>query len=116
MSPARSPSPARSSCSIMTGTTPGPAGRNPWRAIALCRKHHRGADVENFEEWSADQTRLDDVWKPKDQTCLRGEHNEDLAKHLAVWEVIQAGRSMMSFVWALHACPELQDALAAPTG
>lgn len=84
------------------------------RAIEICRAEHRGADVDKFIQWAADRTKLDEVWKPKEATCLRDKHNEDLAKHVPVGEVVQAGRSMTWFVWALHACRDLEDALAAP--
>jgi hypothetical protein len=84
------------------------------RAIALCREKYRGADVEKFEAWGADRTKLDDEWKPKEQSCLRDEHNEELGKHVPVWKVAQAGCSMMGFVWSLHACGGLLDALAFP--
>jgi hypothetical protein len=84
------------------------------RAIALCREKYRGADVEKFEAWGADRTKLDEVWKPKDQSCLGGAHNEELGKYVAVWEVAQAGCSMIWFIWTLHACRELLDALALP--
>lgn len=79
------------------------------RAIELCRQKHRAADVDKFEKWSADRTLLDDVLQPKEATCLRDAHNDDLGKHVPVWEVAQAGRSLMWFVWALHRFPELLD-------
>ena len=82
------------------------------RAIALCREKHRGVDVEKFEQWGADRTQLDDVYKPKETTCLRDAHNGELGEHVAVSEVIQAGCSMMWFVWGLHRSGDLVDALA----
>lgn len=85
------------------------------RAVSLCREKHRGADVDKFERWGADRAALDDVMKPKEATCLRDAHNEDLAKHVAIWEVVQAGSSMTWFVWSLHASRELEDALAFPS-
>lgn len=84
------------------------------RAIALCREKHRGTDVNRFEAWGRDRTALDDLPKPKDEICLRDAHNADLGKHVPVWEVAQAGRSMTWFVWSLHANGELEDALASP--
>jgi hypothetical protein len=83
-------------------------------AIALCREKYRGADVERFEKWGANRALLDDVHMPKEATCLKDKHNDELGKHVPVWEVVQAGRSLTCFVWALHACPELADALALP--
>ena len=84
------------------------------RAVALCHEKHRGADAHKFEAWGADRTKLDDVPKPKEETCLRAEHNEELARHVPVWEVAQAGRSFTWFLWCLHACDDLNDALAFP--
>lgn len=81
------------------------------RAIAMCRQNHRGADVEKFEAWGGDRTMLDDVYQPKKATCLHDAHNAELGKHVAVWEVIQAGRSMTWFLWGLHCSRELLDAL-----
>ncbi len=83
-------------------------------AIALCREQYRGADVHHFERWGADRALLDDVHMPKETTCLQDKHNDELGKHVPVWEVVQAGRSLTCFVWALLACPELADALALP--
>jgi hypothetical protein len=71
-------------------------------------------DVDKFQQWGTDRSRLDEVWKPKEETCLKGQHNEDLGKHVAVWNVVQAGCSMTWFVWSLHGCPDLHDALALP--
>ncbi|TKD12476.1 hypothetical protein [Polyangium fumosum] len=85
------------------------------KAIALCREKHRGDDIPTFEAWGADRTKLDEVHKPKEKTCLGGEHNEMLGKSVAVWDVVQAGGSMMWFVWSLHACRDLEDALALPS-
>lgn len=82
------------------------------RAIAICRERHRGADVEKFEEWEADRGRLDEILKPKTASCLRDEHNEDLARHIPLGDVAQAGKSLTWFLWCLHACPDLDDALA----
>lgn len=84
------------------------------RAVALCREKHRGADMEKFKAWGANRRELDEVWKPKDASCLRGEHNEELGQHVPVWEVVEAGCSMTWFVWSLHGCRELSDALALP--
>jgi hypothetical protein len=82
------------------------------RAIALCKEKYHGADVEKFAAWGADRAVLDEVSKPKGATCLQDKHNEELGRHVPVWEVVRAGRSLMGFVWALHACPELEEALA----
>ena len=79
------------------------------RAIQLCQERYRGADAGRFREWGADRTRLDEVPKPKEETCLRDKHNDELGRHVPVWEVVQAGRSMTWFVWCLHACGDLLD-------
>jgi hypothetical protein len=83
------------------------------RAVALCHERHRGADADTFARWGADRTRLDDVDKPKDSTCLRDAHNAELGAHVPVEEVVQAGRSLAEFVRALRACGDLSDALPA---
>lgn len=85
------------------------------RAITLCRERYGGADVGKFERWAADRTALDEVSKPKEATCLRDTHNEDLARHLVISDVAHAGCSMTSFVWILQACSDLEDALALPS-
>ncbi len=84
------------------------------RAIDVCREQYRGADVHKFKEWGANRTLLDDIHKPKAATCLEDKHNDDLGKHVPVKDVVQVGRSLTCFLWALLACPELADALALP--
>jgi hypothetical protein len=85
-------------------------------AIALCTKKYGGTDVEKFAEWGADRAKLDEVWKPKDKgtTGLQDNHNEELGRHVPVWEVVRAGRSLFGFVWRLHSCADMEEALAAP--
>src|SRR5262249_385853 len=51
------------------------------RAITLCREKYRGVDIEKFEAWGERRAELDEVWKPKEKSCLGSEHNEDLGKH-----------------------------------
>lgn len=63
------------------------------RAVHLCQEKHRGADIHKFQGWAADRTTLDEVSKPKEATCLRDHHNEDLAGHVPAWEVARAGCS-----------------------
>jgi hypothetical protein len=82
--------------------------------MALCQKKHRGAHVATFQRWGGDRTLLDDEHKPKEVGCLGGEHNDELGKHVPVWEVARAGRSLLFFVWSLHASADLGDALAPP--
>jgi hypothetical protein len=84
------------------------------QAMALCRSKHGGAHGETFASWRADRTRLDDVWQPKDNCCLRDHHNEELGRHVPVWEVARAGGSFFFFLWSLHACGDLTHALAPP--
>jgi hypothetical protein len=84
------------------------------QAIALCRKKHHGAHVKTYQDWGADRTLLDEELRPKEIGCLGGDHNEELGKHVPVWEVARSGGSLTYFVWSLHVCDELGDALASP--
>lgn len=84
------------------------------RATALCGEKYRGVDAQKFEAWGRDRTLLDDLPKPKKQSCLEDAHNADLGKHVPVWDVVQAGCSMTWFVWCLHGHGGLEDALASP--
>lgn len=75
------------------------------RARQLCRDHHRGRHEEQFEAWGQDRAALDEVEKPKAQTCLKDHHNDELAKHVPLDEVIAVGKSLQAFVEALRASP-----------
>lgn len=75
------------------------------RARQLCRSHHRGQDEAMFAVWGEDRAALDEVVKPKEQTCLKDHHNDELAKHVPLDEVIAVGKSLQAFVEALRASP-----------
>lgn len=81
-------------------------------AVALCCQKHQGAHTKQLTRWSTDRTLLDELDKPKEHSCLGSDHNETLGKHVPVRDVVQTGRSLTWFVWSLHACPDLEDALA----
>lgn len=83
--------------------------------IALCKAKGCGSHIERFKEWAADRTKLDDVLKPKEATCLRDAHNEELGKHVPVWDVVDAKRSLAAFASNLRANGELEEALASRT-
>ena len=80
-------------------------------ALALCRSNYQGADASTFSKWAENRALLDEVLKPKDRTCLRDKHNEELADGLPVREVLQAGRSLTWFAWVLLSCPDLEHLL-----
>jgi hypothetical protein len=83
-------------------------------AKSLCHKHHRGRDVDKFEKWEQDRTLLDDVPKPKKETCLGASHNHELAStHFPAQAVHDAGRSFSESADRLRACAPLLAALAA---
>jgi hypothetical protein len=48
-------------------------------ARALCHKHHGGRDADVFTRWEQDRSLLDEVERPKKQTCLEAKHNRALA-------------------------------------
>jgi hypothetical protein len=62
----------------------------------LCQEHEgcNGDHVELFEAWEADRTALDEVRKPKEQVCFKGQHNHRLAEALDVDTVYYAERSL----------------------
>jgi hypothetical protein len=82
------------------------------RATELCKKYYDGADVGKFEHWQVHRAELDDVKQPKKKTCLKDEHNDDLGKHVPVWEVEQARCSLSAFISELRLCGDLSDAVA----
>ncbi len=81
------------------------------RAAELCRQHHGGVGVELFEAWAANPTALDEHPKPKTATPLADRHNDELGRSCPVPQVLQLGKSMTHFAWALHACSDLEDEL-----
>lgn len=71
-------------------------------AVRLCHQHHRGLHAELFRAWASDRSLLDDVLRPKEATCLRDDHNDQLGRQVPVAEVVNVGQSLTAFVWALH--------------
>lgn len=82
------------------------------KAIELCAKHYQGRDREQFEAWQRDRTLLDEVDKPKAQTCLRDRHNAELAgKGFPADEVYAAERSYHASIEPILACEPLRTLL-----
>lgn len=77
------------------------------QAIEICRRQYSGRDVDKFEEWSLDRGALDEVVKPKEETCLSSKHNSELAEHVPCKEVLAVGKSFAELVRRLRLCPEL---------
>jgi hypothetical protein len=88
--------------------------QNTTHAIALCKKHHSGADVDQFQKWAEDRTLLDEVAMPKEQVRLRSAHNAELAANGFPAEDIYAVRkSFAQLVDQLKASALFSAALAA---
>lgn len=87
--------------------------QNTYVAKALCHKHYGGRDVELFEKWEANRALLDDVKRPKEETCLRAKHNRELAElNFPAEPVYYAAASFTESVNRLMACAALCAALA----
>ena len=87
--------------------------QNTEAAIRLCRKHHRGKDVDRFAAWRADRRKLDEEIKPKDQVCFKDRYNRELAASgFPAAEVHAAGKSFKHAVEALRKCAYLVAGLA----
>lgn len=87
--------------------------QNTEHAIALCRKHYRGKDVERFEEWQAYRERIDEVTQVKEAVCIKSKHNLELARNAFPYrEACGAGTSLAAAVETLRSCPDLHAALA----
>ncbi len=85
-------------------------------AVALCRKRYSGKDVNKFEQWASDRSLLDEVPKPKDETCLSNKHNVELAQQIPCKEVLAVRKSYAEFVRRLRSCPELAPFLRGEIG
>lgn len=86
--------------------------QNTSRAVALCREHHRGEHVAKLEAWADDRSRLDEVERPKDTTCLSDKHNLDLARSaFPVASVVGQSPSFSRAVERLSTCLPLVEAL-----
>lgn len=82
-------------------------------AKSLCHKHHRGRDVEKFEAWERDRGQLDEVYKPKEATCLGAGKNHELASAgFPARAVHEAGKSFTESADRLKNCAPLVTALA----
>lgn len=83
-------------------------------AKRLCRKHHRGRDVEKLDAWERDRGMLDEVAMPKKATCLGAGWNHELAStRFPSQAVYQAGKSFAESAARMQACVPLVAALAA---
>lgn len=91
--------------------------QNGRAATAICHAEYGGADVERFAAWEKDRTALDEVEKPKEQTCLGSRYNLRLAKEgFPAKEAYDAKRSFEEAVDGLFNCPELVTALERTCG
>lgn len=88
--------------------------QNTHSAIRLCRTKYGGADTTKFEGWAKDRAALDEVDRPKEQTCLRDQHNEELAgPRYPTEDVFDAGASLAATAMKMSACHDLCAALSA---
>jgi hypothetical protein len=82
-------------------------------AKSLCYKHYRGRHVEKFNAWEQDRGKLDEVSKPKKETCLGASHNHELASAaFPAQAVYEAGKSFAESMNRLKGCAPLMAALA----
>jgi hypothetical protein len=87
--------------------------QNTRAAVQLCERHYGGRDAEQFQQWERDRTALDEVLKPKEQTCLGAKHNLELASNsFPTRELQAAGKSFAAVVQALSQDVELREALS----
>jgi hypothetical protein len=90
--------------------------QNGRAAIAICHAEHGGQDAERFEAWESDRGALDEVEKPKEQTCLGSRHNLRLAKESFPTDAVyEAKKSFEEAVDGLFKCSELVAALERTT-
>ncbi len=81
------------------------------RVAEQCRDHHGSeSHAALIASWAADRTKLDDVWRPKDEAlpCLGDRWNDDLAAHFPAREVYAADRSFTEAVKGLASCAALE--------
>lgn len=82
-------------------------------AKALCQKHHRGQDIQKLESWERDRGKLDEILKPKKETCLGAGWNHALAStSFPARAVYEVGKSFTESADRLKACGPLVAALA----
>ncbi|WP_437774385.1 hypothetical protein [Sorangium sp. So ce1097] len=92
--------------------------QNTRAGARLCEENPacQGKHVAMFRAWAEDRSILDEVLKPKEQVCLKGQHNRKLAEGLDVDDVAAvyyAGKSLHHAVESLHQNAALLAALAA---
>lgn len=63
-------------------------------AVQICENQYQGRDSRFFREWETDRAALDDVAKIKNVTCLRSNHNHELAQAIPTREVLALGSSL----------------------
>lgn len=82
-------------------------------AKRICREEYRDRDLDQFEKWAMDRTLLDEVECPKERSCLRDQHNLDLARNgFPTGVVYEVGKSFAATVDALQSCSVLLETLA----
>lgn len=88
--------------------------QNIKRARKLCGDHHGGRHSQQFDDWERDRAAIDEIVKPKEEACLKSNHNRDLAENAFPHEdAYKAGASFRGTVEALAACDDLRGALRA---
>lgn len=89
--------------------------QNTTCALRLCDRHHQGRDKSLFLSWSANRMLLDEVDKPKETTCLRADHNLELAREQYPADAVYGeSPSFTAAVDLVLACRELIARLAPP--
>lgn len=87
--------------------------QNTKPAAALAMKHGGRGAAACFEEWERDRGALDEIEKPKSQTCLSSAHNHELAgPHYPVADVLAAGKSFADTHERLRAADALVDVIS----
>ena len=83
------------------------------RARALCEQYHRGEHLVAIEAWRGARGGLDELWKPKERHCLRGDHNLALAgPGFPAREILAVDKSFAATVRRWQLVGEFAAALA----
>jgi hypothetical protein len=77
------------------------------RAVEVCTQQYSGRDSAKFVSWEKTRESLDEIEQPKEQTCLGGRHNADLARHVPAAEVEAVGKLLHELLKRVGACPQL---------
>ena len=81
-------------------------------AMRILRDQYSGKDVALFQNWTENPALLDEMECPKDQCCLGGRHNLELARDgFPVRAVAELGLSFAAAVASLRCAPGLVAAL-----